>query len=452
VPQQTRTERKLELIQLLDAQDRESTAAFLNRIKVRQMLGLFDRMDDATFTQVLTVVGHQHLADLLAELEPEDAARHLDRLNIAQAADLTERMDPDDAADVIFEMKPASARQILAEMEQEDAAEVQALLTYPAETAGGLMTTEFVAVGADWTIKDTIQYLRTQAHEAETIYYVYVTNAQKELQGVISLRELIVASDYDRISDILNQKVLYVTVDDDQEDVAKLMSDEDLLALPVVDFNHRLIGIVTVDDVLDVLVDEYGEDLLKFSSIEGGDERPLSSAAYSIRRRLPWLAINIGLSLIGVVVASLFTATLDQVVVLALFIPVISNMGGNVGIQAVSVAIRGISTGEVSFLDFWQVLRKEMLVGFVNGLVLGTLLGIVSFFWQKNPALGLVTMFGLWVNVLVASISGGTLPFVLHRFGLDPAMMTGPLLTTLVDVVSILTYLGLATLFLAYLV
>ncbi len=452
MPQQTRAERHRELHQLLEAQNREGTAAFLNRIEVRQLLGLFDRMDDTTFSQVLAVVGRQHLADLLAELEPEDAARHLDRLNIPQAADLAERMDPDDAADVIFEMKPAAAHSLLSEMEQEDAAEVQALLTYPAETAGGLMTTEFVSVGADWTIKDTIQYLRTQAHEAETIYYVYVTNTQKELQGVISLRELIVASDYDRISDILIENVLSVTVDDDQEDVAKLMSDEDLIALPVVDFNQRLVGIVTVDDVLDVLVDEYGEDLLKFSSIEGGSERPLSPATYSIRRRLPWLAINIGLSLIGVLVASLFTATLDQVVVLALFIPVISNMGGNVGIQAVSVAIRGISTGEVSFLDFWHVLRKEFLVGIVNGLVLGTLLGIVSFLWQKNPVLGLVTMFGLWVNVLVASISGGTLPFVLHRFGLDPAMMTGPLLTTLVDVVSILTYLGLATLFLAHLV
>lgn len=440
-----------ELHTLLGLEDRETTAAFLDNLNPNQLLSLFDGMDDTTFAQVLKVAGRQHLADRLAEIEPEDAARHLDRLNIAQAADLTERMDPDDAADVIFEMQAGDAQQILAEMEPEESAEVRALLTYPAETAGGLMTTEFVCVEADWTIKDTFQFLRTQSHEAETIYYVYVTDEQLMLQGVISLRDLIVANDYEQISDIMNKNVLSARVDDDQEDVAKLMSDEDLIALPVVDFNHRLVGIVTVDDVLDVLTEEYGEDLLKFSSIEGGEERPLSSPSLSIRRRLPWLAINIGLSLIGVAVASMFTATLDQVVVLALFIPVISNMGGNVGIQAVSVAIRGLSTGEVTFVDFWRVLRKELVVGFTNGLILGTLLGVISFFWQGNPALGLVTMFGLWANVLVASLSGGTLPFILHRLGLDPAMMTGPLLTTLVDVVSILTYLGLATLFLAYL-
>jgi len=345
-------------------------------------------------------------------------------------------------------MDDEGAAQILAEMVPEESKEVRALLEYPPESAGGLMTPEFVAVKAYWTVGGTIRYVRTRAHEAETIYYLYVSDNHGTLCGVLSLKDLILANEFDRISAVMNEAVHYATVDDDQEAVANLISEEDLLALPVVDFNHHLVGIVTVDDVLDVIEAEYSEDLLKFSAIEGGEERSLSSPSYSIRHRMPWLLVNILLSQVGALVVTLFQDTLAQVVVLATFMPVISNMGGNVGIQAVSVAIRGISTGEVAFRNFWAVLRKEVVVGFFNGLILGVLMGGIAYVWHGSYYLGVVTTLALWANVMVASLCGGTFPFLLQRAGFDPAMMTGPLLTTVVDLISFFIFLGLGTLML----
>jgi len=451
MPQQTLKDHLTHLNQLIEQGQRELAYQFLDALDERDVLQLLNQLGDEGFQRLLDCIGRQYLADLLADLDPEAAVRYLERLEIPQAAELADRMDPDDAADLISEMGDRDAQQLLDQMLPDESEDVRTLLSYPPETAGGLMTTEFVAISSQWTVRDTIRYLRTQAHDAETIYYLYVVDEQGRLTGVLSLRDLILAKDYDRISEVLNESVTYVRVDDDQEAVANLIMDEDLLALPVVDFNRRLVGIVTVDDILDVLEEEYSEDILKFSSIEGGEEKSLSSPTFSIRHRLPWLTINIGLSLIGAIISSLFEDTLQQFVALAFFLPVISNMGGNVGIQAVSVAIRGISTGEVSIGDFWRVMRKEIIVGFSNGLVLGGLLGGVSWFWKGSAFLGVVTLFGLWANVLVASLCGGTLPFLLHRMGLDPAMMTGPLLTTIVDVISILTFLGLASTFLAYL-
>ncbi len=445
MPQHALEDHLDELNALLVRGDRDLTFQFLYGLDDRETVGLLDHLDDAAFQRLLAGIGRQNLADLLADLDPEDAVRHLERLEAPVAAQLADRMDPDDAADLISEMDEREAEALLERMDPEESQDVRTLLAYPPETAGGLMTPEFVAVQPQWTVRDTIRYLRTQAHDAETIYYVYAVDRQGRLMGVLSLRDLILANDYDRVSERLIRDVIRVRVDGDQEDVANLMKDEDLLALPVVDFNDRLVGIITIDDVMDVLEEEYGEDMLKFSAIEGGEERSLSHPAGSIRRRLPWLSINIALSLIGAGISSLFESTIAQFVALAFFLPVISNMGGNVGIQAVSVAIRGISTGEVAFSDFWRVMRKEVVVGLANGLVLGALLGAVSFAWKGEPLLGVVTLFGLWANVLVASLCGGTLPFLLHRLGLDPAMMTGPLLTTIVDVISIVTFLGLAT-------
>lgn len=447
MPQRTHADLLAELRALLQGGNRALSSQFLNELDPGGLLYLLDQLDDPTFLLLLQVAGRQQVANLLAQLDPQDAARHMERLEVSQAADVAERMDPDDAADVISELGREGAAQILAEMEPAESLEVRQLLTYPPQSAGGLMTPEFVSVKAHWTVGETIRYLRTQAKEAEMIYYIYVTDRDAQLRGVVSLRDLILANDDDRLADIMNADILFVRAEDDQEQVARVIQEEDLLALPVVDAQHRLVGIVTVDDVLDVLEEEYSEDILKFSAIEG-EERPLSPASYSVRNRLPWLLINIALSQIGVLVVTLFQNTLAQVVVLATFMPAISNMGGNVGIQAVSVAIRGIATGEVAFYHFWRVLHKEIVVGLFNGLVLGALLGTVAYVWHQSFYLGIVTTLGLWVNVLLASLCGGTLPFLLKRLGWDPAMMTGPLLTTIVDVFSFLIFLGLGTLLL----
>lgn len=435
------------LAQLLEAGGREAIADFLDGLDPGELLHLLNQLDDPTFLRLLRVAGRQQVADLLATLDPQDAARHMERLEISQAADVAERMDPDDAADVISELGSEGAAQILAEMEPQESQEVRQLLTYPPQTAGGLMTPEFVSVKAHWKAGETIRYLRTQAREAEMIYYIYATDREGRLRGVVSLRDLILAGEQDELASLLNEDVIFVRAEDDQEQVARVIQEQDLLALPVVDAQRRLVGIVTVDDVLDVLEAEYSEDILKFSAIEG-EERPLTPAAYSIRNRLPWLLVNIVLSQIGILVVTAFQSTLAQVVVLATFMPAISNMGGNVGIQAVSVAIRGIATGDVAFYHFWRVLRKEVIVGFSNGLILGGLLGTVAFAWHRSLYLGIVTTLGLWANVLLASLCGGTLPFLLKRLGWDPAMMTGPLLTTIVDVFSFLIFLGLGTLLL----
>ncbi len=292
--------------------------------------------------------------------------------------------------------------------------------------------------------------MKKEAPDAETIYYLFVLNDDKQLVGVVSIRDLIVADDEILVEEIMSTQVVAASVAKNQEEVAQMFRDYDFLALPVVDFQNHLLGIITVDDILDVMEEEASEDYSRLAAMSDTDKVD-DTAFTSAKRRLPWLII---LSFLGLFTASLigrFEATLDQVAVLAIFIPLIAGMAGNTGTQALAVAVRGIATGDYGNQGKMKLIIREAATGIITGSICGVLLAIVIYVWQGNIYLGFLVGFSIMASLIVATLAGSLIPMIMHRFHIDPAVASGPFITTINDIISILIYFGMATAFMGYL-
>ncbi|MGD9675316.1 MAG: magnesium transporter [Candidatus Bipolaricaulia bacterium] len=390
-------------------------------------------------------------AEPLGEMEPEEAARLLAELNREDAAHILSHMEPDDAVDLHAELPLEVIQDILSRLETQEAQALGELLSYPPDTAGGLMSTEVVALPADMTVEEAIQELRARAEEAETVYYAYVVGDRGTLLGVLSLRDLVLARPTTPLRQIMNADAVTLPVTMDKEEVAHLFDKYNFLALPVVDETRKLLGIVTIDDVIDVIREEATEDVLRLGGIPAGEEHPLDPPLSSVRKRVPWMMAYILLDLAVVAVVAQFEETIAQVTFVASLMPLIADMSGNVASQALSVAIRGIATGEVQWSDLPRVMRKELLVGIVNGLILGAEIGLISYLLWRKPLFGVVAAVSLMGNTIAACFVGGAFPYVLKRLRLDPAMVSGPVATTVADLTGFFLFLGLATAFLPYL-
>jgi magnesium transporter len=389
-------------------------------------------------------LGVERIADAVAELDPSEAARLLVRVSRAEAADILEEMEPDDATDVVEELGEEAER-ILAEMEVTEASEIRDLLTYPSATAGGRMTPRFVSIRPDLTVGAAMRLLRAQAPDAETIYYIYVTDHEDHLVGVVSLRQLVVADPQQRIEALLRPDVIRVPAEIDQEDVARLLMDHDLLALPVVDEEERLLGVITADDVADVLQEEATEDIERLGGSQPLGEPYLQASPFLLfRKRIVWLLFLFLGALQTSTILQAFSDELSSFVALSFFIPLLVSTGGNAGSQVVTTVIRAMAVGEVRFRDVWVVLRRELLVGLLVGGVMGlaTLLRAQTMHVDAHVAItaGLAaTAIVVWATAVAA-----LLPIGLRRLRLDPAVMSAPLIATLVDGTGLLIYLLIA--------
>jgi len=391
-------------------------------------------------------LGDEALAELVAELDPFDAARLLRKLGSAQAADVLEEMDPDDAADVVGELRPEEAEAILGEMEHEDAQDVRDLLSYPPESAAGIMTPDFVAVAPYLTVGEALAELGKVAEEAETIYYVYVTDPRTGvLLGVLSLRSLVLSPRWKLVSQVMNPDVTRVLADADQEVAAQLLDQHNLIALPVVAEGGRMLGIITADDAQDVLREEASEDIARLGGSQPLDEPYLRASIWHLfRKRVIWLLVLFfGGAYTGSVLQH-FEDTLAGMVSLSFFIPLLIGTGGNVGSQTVTMLVRAMGVGEVQFRDLFRVLWREMCVGGLLGIVMGsatylraTMLGVGV---ELGPVVGLTSLF---IVVWAASV-GAVLPLILHRIRLDPAVVSSPFISTLVDGTGLFLYLTIA--------
>lgn len=404
-----------------------------------------DALSATELSTLVILLGDEGVAAILEELEAVDAARLLLKLSHAQAADLLEEMAPDDAADVVEELEPSQAEAILVEMEEAEAEDLRELLAYPPDTAGGRMTVEYVSVSPNLTVEEALVAIRALAQEAETIYYVYVTDANDHLLGVLSLRDLVLSAPTTPISQITNRDVVKVRATDDQEVAARLLADRGFLALPVVDEQDRLLGIITADDVADVLEEEATEDIERLGGSEPLDEPYLHTGVLTlVRKRLVWLLVLFLGGALTSNVLSHFQATLSEVVELAFFIPLLIGTGGNVGSQIVSTLVRAMGVGEVRLRDLIRVLRKELSVA----LLIGALMGVVTY--ARAWTLGVEGQLGLAVAltalfiVLWSSTVSAVLPLVLRRLGVDPAVVSAPLITTLVDATGLFLYFSIA--------
>lgn len=381
------------------------------------------------------------------ELDDDEYEPFLKEMDNTYAADMLSEMYADNAVDVLNELGKDQVASYLTIMDDESAKEIKDLLHYEEYTAGSIMTTEYVAIPENSTCRSAMTILRNAAPEAETIYYLFVVNDDHQLTGVVSLRDLIIAEEDTLIRTIRNERVVSVSVSDDQEEVARMIKDYDFLAVPVVDFQNHLLGIITVDDILDVLEEEANDDYSKLAAVsemDTFDKGPLTAA----KKRLPWLIILLFLGMLTANLMGIFEETLDQVAILAVFIPLIAGMAGNSGTQALAVAVRGIATGDIAEQSKLKLLMREAGTGLITGIVCAVFgVGIV-FFSQHDLLLGLLVGAAILGSIFVATLSGSFIPLLIHRMNIDPAVASGPFITTLNDIISILIYLGLASMFL----
>lgn len=384
------------------------------------------------------------------ELDDDEYEPFLKEMDTTYAADMLSEMYADNAVDVLNELGKDQVASYLTIMDDESAQEIKDLLHYEEYTAGSIMTTEYVAIPENSTCRSAMTILRNAAPEAETIYYLFVVNDEHQLTGVVSLRDLIIAEEDTLIRSIRNERVVSVSVSEDQEEVARMIKDYDFLAVPVVDFQNHLLGIITVDDILDVLEEEANDDYSKLAAVsemDTFDKGPLTAA----KKRLPWLIILLFLGMFTANLMGIFEETLDQVAILAVFIPLIAGMAGNSGTQALAVAVRGIATGDIAEQSKLKLLMREAGTGLITGIICAFIgVGIV-YFNQHDLLLGALVGAAIFGSIFVATLSGSFIPLLIHRMNIDPAVASGPFITTLNDIISILIYLGLATMFLSQL-
>jgi magnesium transporter len=402
------------------------------------------RLDDDEVAILLETVPSDEIPEILEELDPANAAAVLRLRPREEAADLLEAIDPDDATDIVAELTPEEAEQILLVMEPEEAAEIRELSLYPPDTAGGRMTPAFVAISPEVRADDAIVLLRRVAEEAETIYYVYVIDDEERLLGVLSLHNLVLTRPDTPVRDVMIADPIRVKADADQETAANLLMDMNLLALPVVDDEDHLLGIITQDDVADVIEEETTEDFERI-----GGSQPLdvpyrfASAGLLVRRRIGWLLILFVAGLLTSQVLEHYSDRLAGAPALIPYIPLIIGIGGNVGSQTVTTLVRAIGVGEVRLSDVGWVLAKEMAVGFSVGLIMG-IVGYLRVGFPEGFQIGLVVGVTIACVALWSATVAAVLPLVLERLGVDPAVVSAPLISTFVDATGLLIYMTIA--------
>ncbi|MBD2388611.1 magnesium transporter [Cylindrospermum sp. FACHB-282] len=382
------------------------------------------------------------------EYLPTDVQEELiNSLHDAQVVHLVEEMSPDERAELFDELPAGVIKRLLKELSPEQRQATATILGYPEGTAGRVMTTEYVRLREGLTVGEALSKIRRQDEDKETIYYAYVTDDNRTLVSVVSLRQLLFTFPEVLIRDISSDRVIKVKTEASQEEVAQIMKRYDLIAIPVVDREDRLVGIITIDDVVDILEEEATEDIQKLAGVSG-DEGALSSPVATILNRLPWLLGIMGLYIGAASAIAPFQSVIAAVPVLAVIMPIFSNTGGTVGIQALTVTIRGLGVGEVTPKDTLKILRKELLAGSGTALALGITMILLSLIWARPQErwVALVAGMVMMTNTIIAVTLGTLLPMGLKRLKLDPALVSGPLLTTMLDSIGFLTFLTLISL------
>lgn len=409
-------------------------------IALSQALSELDENETVVATELL---GDELTADVVTELDPGEAAEVLERLDPADAADVLEEMAPDDAADVAEELDEAES--VLGEMAHPEAAELRELMAYPPDTAGGLMTPEFVAVRPTLTIAEAVAEIRRVADEAETVYYVYVTDADRRLVGVLSLRDLLLGRSAQPVTAVMSPDVASVLVTDDQEKVARVFRERRYMALPVVDDQKRMLGIITIDDVSEVVEEETTEDIERLGGSQPLDEPYLRAGVLAIvRKRVVWLLLLFVAEAYTGTVLRYFEDELQAVVALAFFVPLLIGTGGNVGSQTVTTIIRSMGVGDVVWRDLGRVLFKEVRISFLLGAVMAVATLIRAEILGVGVQIGSVVAVSAAFIVLWAGLVAAALPLTLRRLGVDPAVVSAPMITTLVDGTGLFIYFEIA--------
>jgi magnesium transporter len=385
------------------------------------------------------------------------AASVIADMEVPEASMVLEAMDPDDRVDLLEHVPKDLHDRLVNEMAALEAAETRSLEQYPPDTAGGIMTPDVTALEESLTVQQAIEELRRLSEELEQMFYVYVVDRRRHLLGVLSMRDLILAKPHRKLGEIMIPNVNALPVTMDQEEVARLFNKNGYMAMPVVDLRNRLVGLVTVDDVVDVMQEEATEDVQKMFGA-GGEERLTSKWGYSFRMRAGWLVVNLATAFMAGAVVGAFEDTLKSLTLLAIYMPIVAGMGGNAGAQAMAVSIRGLAMGRVNRQLLRHVIRRELAVGVATGVVVGVITAAIALVWHHahagwgpSAALGAVVGLALIVNHTLACASGAAIPFIMRKLGFDPAQSATIFATTVTDVGGFFGLFMLARLFMPWL-
>ncbi|ALS38623.1 magnesium transporter MgtE [Enterococcus sp. 7E2_DIV0204] len=439
------------LEKLKDQQMAEFRELFLE-LHIYEQGQFYQSIDETDRKQIYSYLSPKELADMFDVIEEdnENMKDYIAEMRPSYAAEMLSEMYTDNAVDLLNMLDKGQKAKYLSLMSTEDAGEIKELLHYEDDTAGSIMTTEFVSIVANQTVRSAMYVLKNQADVAETIYYVYVVDQENHLVGVISLRDLIVNDDDTMISDVLSERVISVHVGDDQEDVAQTIRDYDFLALPVTDYDDHLLGIVTVDDIIDVIDDEAASDYsgLAGVNVEEVSENPFKAAS----KRLPWLITLLFLGMSTATLISHYEELVSEASILAVFISLITGTAGNAGTQSLAVAVRRLAVSDEKDNNFGRLIVSEVLTGLVTGAITGVAIFLVVGVWQHNFPLGFVIGMAMLCAITVANLAGSLIPMLMDKLGFDPAVASGPFITTLSDLTSVLIYFNIASLFMQYFV
>jgi magnesium transporter len=406
-----------------------------------------DREREAAFSLLADRNGRLAM-EAVSELGPEAGAALLATRSAEEIARLAQEIPSDDAAALIDNLPEDLSASVLDLMRPKESGVVENLLEYAEQTAGRIMNPHVFALSEDLTVGEAITELQS-ARDVEMVFYLYVVDDRRHLVGVVSLRRLLLVSPETPLKRIMTGDLISARVDMDQEEVARQVASYNLLAIPVIDEENKLAGVITVDDVIDVIKDEATEDIYRLAGVSG-DERVFTAPGESLRKRLPWLGVNLVTAFLASLIVLAFEDTIALLPVLAVFMPIVAGMGGNAATQTLTVIVRGIALGELTWGNSRKALIKEMIVGIGNGLVLGAVSALVVWAMRGNPVLGLVLGLAMVINMFVAATAGTLVPLGLRAANVDPALASSVFITTLTDMFGFFVFLGLATLLTAY--
>lgn len=441
----TTRERIEALREALEGDAEPDIDALISELRPADLAELIDMLDDDRKVQLFRRLPADLRAETLSEVAPDAWPDLLDTVGPHEMGTLFESLDVDDAADILSEIPSEEAREILARIEPEESREIAALMEYDDESAGGIMTTDLVAVAAHLTCDEAIVAVRQRGREVQDFHTVYVVDEENRLLGTLTLRDLILADGQQPVIDIMDDDVVRVRPTVDQEEVARLIAKYNLVSIPVCDEFGNLLGRITVDDVIDIIEAETTEDIFRLSGV-GEEEEAVGTSLEIVRSRAPWLLITLGTSGLGALVVAQFEATIQQLAFIAVFMPVVAAMAGNSAIQATTVAVRRLALARGG--NAARTLSREMAAGLVIGGLIALILGLVAGVWRESSAVGLVVGGSMWAAISLGVLWGAAFPLLLARFGLDPAVSSSVFLTTMTDLISFLLILGSASYFL----
>lgn len=423
----------------------EQAKPLLRHLHPSDIAQILEEVSPETRSRIIRLLPVETASEALVEMDEESRPEELlMQLTPSQAAKIIEELDPDDAADLLAQIPIKHLRQIMSRLQDEESSQITQLMTYDEESAGGIMTPELLKVPHDFSKREAMEEVLRISDEMEDFYVIYVVDENDVLLGTVSINDLIRAKPWTKVRELIDEECVKVHVDTDQEEVARMISKYNLAAIPVVDSGGKLLGRITFDDVMDVLEEESTEDILRIAGVSE-DEELRGSWINAVKSRLPWLLINLITAFMAGLVISNFSDTIDKIVIIASFMPIVAGVAGNSATQALAVTIRRISTDRVDSKQNFRVVLKELSVGLVNGLLLGAIVGAAAFFLGGNPMLGLVVYLAMIGNLLIGAFAGSAIPLFLHRIKVDPAVASSILMTALTDILGFTLLLGLAT-------